>query len=265
MNKLVIVGCGWLGEQLFAHFEELGLLQDWQWYATRRQFTAPAQLPDKVRRLSWLGEQDSADLASCLQDAVWLVAISPGRDRQAYQASLQQVVHCASAWQCRQLLLCSSTGVYSQLAGDVNELSVPVRSNSRVAGLLAAEQLVLEYPSSTVLRLAGLFGEERHPGRFCKSGQLAGAELPVNLVHSQQVAVSIAAWLTQPSPHQIINVVHPEHPTKQQFYPAAARLYGIEPPMFVPADEPARCVDSIVPSAQVWPSLLQYLQNIKNL
>lgn len=265
MKKLVIVGSGWLGEQLFAHFEQLQLLQDWQLHATRRNVASFTGLTAKVQKLAWLGEQDAPDIESNLQDAVWLIAMSPGRDRSAYLASLQHVVDCAHLWQCRHLLLCSSTGVYSQLAGKVDECSQPVSGNARVDGLLAAEQLVQSFPNSTVLRLAGLFGEGRHPGRFCKAGQMAGAELPVNLVHSEQVAAVIAALLEQPAAPRVVNLVHPEHPSKQQFYSQAAALYGIAAPSFSAADEPARWVTTLHQQQAQWPALLQYLQNIKNL
>lgn len=265
MKKLVVIGCGWLGQQLFSHFEQLQLLSQWQWFATRRSLSSLHGLAAKVKPLAFLGEQDSPDVQACLQDAVWVVAMSPGRDRAAYLASLQQIVEYAHRWRCQHLLLCSSTGVYSQLAGNVDELSPLLVGNERVAGLLAAERLALSFPRTTVLRLAGLFGEGRHPGRFCKAGRMAGADLPVNLVHSEQVAQSLAHWLAQPELPSVLNLVHPEHPTKAEFYTAAAISYGIEPPSFVPADEPARTVHSVHAMTAHWPTLQHYLQNIKNL
>lgn len=265
MKKLVVIGSGWLGQQLFNHFEQLQLLTDWQWFATRRSLSSWHGMAAKVKPLAFLGEQDSPDLQACLQDAVWLVAMSPGRDRAAYLASLQQIVERAHRWSCQHLLLCSSTGVYSQLAGDVDESSPLVVGNDRVDGLLAAERLALSFPRTTVLRLAGLFGEGRHPGRFCKAGWMAGADLPVNLVHSEQIAQSLAQWLVQQDVPTLLNLVHPEHPTKEEFYTAAARSYGVEPPSFVPADEPARSVHSVHCKATDWLTLWQYLQNIKNL
>lgn len=263
MNKLVIVGCGWLGKQFIAHVDQLDLLPDWQLFATNR--TAATGLPSNVQPLQWLGEHDSPALEASLRHAVWLVALSPGRDRSSYMANLQRIVRMASAWQCQHLLFCSSTGVYSQLAGDVDESSELVRGHARVDALAAAEQVALSFPSCTVLRLAGLIGEGRHPGAFCKSGRMAGGELPVNLVHSEQVAVSIAGLLQRSQKPRVWNLVHPEHPQKANFYRHAAALYGIAEPEFVEADEPARRVHSIYPQAEQWPSLEQYLQNIKTL
>lgn len=262
MNRLVVIGCGWLGKRLFSYWQSH--LPDWQFVALRRTAAGLHDLPAQVQPLVWQ-EPASDDALATLQGAIWLIAIAPGADMAAYHQTLQQWTERAASLQCRQLILCSSTGVYSGLGGEISEDSQPDLSKPRVAQLVTAECIVQQYPRHSVLRLAGLFGEGRHPGRFCARGQLAGADLPVNLVHSDQIAAYLACWLTEQRWPALVNIVHDDHPTKQQFYPLAAQRYGLAAPTFTDADEQPRIVrSSLLPSLQ-WPSLLEMMQNIKTL
>lgn len=262
MNKLVVIGCGWLGKRLLSDWQHR--LPSWQFVALRRTAAGLLDLPAQVHPMVWQ-EPASDDALATLRDAVWLIAIAPGADMAAYYQTLQLWTERARALHCRQLILCSSTGVYSGLAGEITEDAQPDLSKPRVAQLVAAERIVQQYPQHTVLRLAGLFGEGRHPGRFCGRGQLAGADLPINLVHSEQVAAYLALWLTEHTYPALANIVHHDHPTKAQFYPLAAQAYGLASPTFTAADEQPRWVRSTVLPALSWPSLLQMMANIKSL
>lgn len=256
----MIIGCGWLGQQLIAHWQQQQQLSDWQWIALRR---SPVDAPlERVTHVTW-HEPATTQQLELLRQAVWLIAIAPGSDMALYQQTLTLWRERAAQYGCRRLILCSSTGIYAGLAGEVDESSELDLTRPRVAALRQAELSVAQYPQHSILRLAGLTGAGRHPGRFCQRGVMAGALLPVNLVDSAQIANQLATWLVEDAMPTIANLVHPEHPTKQLFYTQAARAFGIAPPSFIAADEPARVVVSRYTESQ--PSLQAIVANIKNL
>lgn len=246
MQKVVIIGCGWLGQQL-----GLALSADgFQVYGTRQSLAALAQLPAGIEPLLLqlpCAEVDAA-LTTVLQDA-WLICALPPAVRQHgegyYPAVLQNLAQLALQTQVRGIIHCSSTGVYTGLAGEVTEQS-ELLPQTKASYLFAGEQALQQYQPCITLRLAGLIGPGRHPGRFGRSQPLAGAELPVNLVHSADIAAFVSLLLQQPQlSSDCVNLCCPAHPTKAQFYALAAAHAGMPAVQFRAAEEVAREVSSL--------------------
>ena len=86
--------------------------------------------------------------------------------------------------------------------------------------------------SVDILRLAGLVGPSRHPGRFFAGKSAPDGQHVVNLVHLQDVVAAIELLLQAPKGGHIYNLCAPRHPARGLFYPQMARELGLPPPVF---------------------------------
>lgn len=270
MHKVVILGCGWLGEQLGVALGRAG----YQVFGTRQSINSCASLPEPIQPL--VLQLPALEFPSDLvADATVIVALPASTPN--YLQALQQISQ--SCTMANQLFFCSSTGVYAGLAGHLAEAELvtsmalldkvsltgdyaqalaaannPAAHSelSRVQRLLAAEIIMSQQSNVVVLRLAGLIGPGRHPAKFCRHGTLTGPELPVNMLHSFDIQQFLLTWLGQPQTAKalgsVFNLCSPEHPSKRQFYQHACADAGIAEPQFILASdgisaEPARTID----------------------
>lgn len=133
----------------------------------------------------------------------------------------------------------SSTSVYGDLQGEATEKSPlsPVTTSSMK--VVQAEEVIREYfpDRSTIIRLGGLVGGGRDPGRYFagKTG-LPNGNAPVNLVHREDCVRAIVEVIRQDGWGHVFNLVSPEHPLKKDFYPAITAKQGLTPPHFDPED-----------------------------
>jgi len=226
--KIVIVGCGWLGQQIAPILAEAGYAV----FGSRRSAAAAATLTKPltgvVLDLAADAPIDAATLA-LLQDAWIICAVPPGRatDNQ-YLSSLQRLATLTTQAEIRGGIHISSTGIYQGLTGVVNEQSSLVLSEPRVARLAAGEACLQQQGNWLTLRLAGLMGQGRHPARYTQGKVLAGADVPINMVHATDVAHAVLALLQSwPLPQCCYNLSSPQQVLKQDFYQAAAISAGL--------------------------------------
>jgi len=125
---------------------------------------------------------------------------------------------------------------------------------------------------NSVIRLAGLVGPERHPGKFLlpKKGRanktLSNATAPVNLIHQQDAVGLIECLLLAKSPQGVFNGVSDTHVNKQHYYQAAAKALSLQAPIFLPdnSNEITRVVSGVKAKQAlsykfVYPDLLTWL------
>lgn len=236
-NKLVVLGAGWLGQALCIKAKELA----WHVQGTHRSseheydFQRQFVLEDTVLK------QDVS-----LEDAWWVCAIPP-RSRSSesnYLATLQAGLELAKHLNCKGFILCSSTGVYPTDNGQYDETTEINCQSARQQLLFDAEQLVLN-AGGKVLRLAGLVGPGRDPGKFVAGKELSSSsQQVVNMVQQQDVIAAILAVLENWSnASSIYNVVNPAHPTKVDYYQQKCSEQGNQPPTFTSHDKGERIID----------------------
>lgn len=250
-EKVIIVGCGWLGQQIAPALDKAGL----HVFGSRRTAASAALLPQPIHGITLpLTEPVLTDeLLALFRDAWVLCSIPPGGRVSGVASNYLEVLTILQQI-CQQAEIkggihISSTGVYQGLSGVVDETATLDTKNARVALLAAGEQLLQEDGWLT-LRLAGLMGPGRHPGRFVQGKILSGALHPVNMVHSNDVAQAIIKlFTTWPAARQCYNLCSPKRVLKRNFYQTAAMALGLAPETIAFADtelglEPARQVDS---------------------
>lgn len=243
-TKVVIVGCGWLGQQLGLSLAGAG----YQVYGSRQSLQGLQQLPPAiVPMLLQLPQQQLSEAHQQIWHDAWLICALPPassqRSEQEYLMLLRNVAELANLAGVRGLIHCSSTGVYQGLSGEVCEKTV-LAADPKSQFLRAAELELQQVQPCVTLRLAGLIGPGRHPARFCSGRTLPGAALPVNMVHAFDIAAFILQLLQGQPQTDCFNLCCPEHPTKQQFYTAATQSMALPLPQFSQSMEATRIVSA---------------------
>lgn len=227
-TSIGILGGGWLGAPLARALQEEGYpikisTASETRYAILSQELDAYQVqvtPDNVR----------GTIESFLADLTTLVINIPplkGVPEVEQFATLQPLVAASSV---QQVLLVSSTGVYREIEGVVREDSGQEKKDHK---LYQSEQLWQQTigVETTILRLAGLIGGKRHPGRFFqRRGIIPAPEAPVNLIHRDDAVSLIQAIIEQRAWGQVFNGCADAHPTKGLFYTQAAQALGISIP-----------------------------------
>ena len=156
-----------------------------------------------------------------------VICIPPGFRQDmgdSYTAKIKSLVEKAESSNVKQVIFTSSIGIYSKdgINDENTDLDLSV---NKVRVLHSAEQTVLQsrLQYKQVLRLGGLIGGSRHPGRFKVPITQTNANEAVNMVMLQDVVGSIETVIediknNEVSPQAILNVVAPHHPNKQSFY-----------------------------------------------
>lgn len=244
--NIIILGCGWLGQQLGQTLASAG----YPVYGSRQSETGLASLPASIQPLLLqlpLPELPAQQQA-IWQDAWLLCAIPPSatkRSQTEYLELLRNVADLGNKAGVRGAIHCSSTGVYQGLTGTVSEKSVLPQSGKSLL-LAEAEQQLQQIKPCVTLRLAGLIGPGRHPASFTAGRVITGPTLPVNMVHALDIAEFILALLSlNPIENNCYNLCCPLHPTKEQFYSSAAAAVGLPAPAFVETQEQARQVSAL--------------------
>lgn len=239
-----IVGCGWLGLALAKTL----LKQGHQLVATSAQAENVSNLRAagiNAHTLVLPGVSGSDDDKALLANPVFatqqLVICIPPRLKQGlsdYPEKIKCLVAAAEQAKVKRLILLSSSAVYNGLSGKVDEKSRLDFSAPKVSTLHQAEQAVLNFSGQAcILRLTGLVGPGRHPGRFLagKTG-LKQAQDPVNLIHQQDAVGLISALLASTEAVGIFNAVSLTSISRQSFYTRAAEALDLAVPGFSSSD-----------------------------
>lgn len=257
-QTISILGCGWLGFPLAEHFNEKG-------YLVRGSTTTK----DKIQLLEQSGiypyyltlepELQGDRIADFLRSDILIVNIPPsssaGDEPGHHLHQIKSLIGHLRQAPVRWVIYVSSTSVYPSLNRRVTEQdAAPAWDENgdqlRRSGksLRQAEELLIQEESfdTTVLRLCGLYGPDRHPGRFLagRSG-VSGDDAPVNLIHLDDVIGLMDGLVKRDVRGQIFNGCSDEHPTRRELYTLAAQRMGLEPPAFRSEEQPSwKIVDS---------------------
>lgn len=244
MKKVAIVGLGWLGMPLALSL----MAQGWEVKGSKTSQDGVEAV--RMCGVSCCKLQLEPEL-TCDNDAldelldvdalvITLPARRTGTGDNFYLRAVQELVDSALARHVPRILLTSSTSVYGEVDGSVKESTPLNPSTASGKALQELERWLHNLPGTSVdiLRLAGLVGPQRHPGRFLAGKTVSGGNNVVNLVHLEDVVAAISLLLQAPKGGHIYNLCAPSHPTKREYYPMMAEKLGVAGPVFT--DEPGQ-------------------------
>ncbi|TQI79843.1 nucleoside-diphosphate-sugar epimerase [Serratia fonticola] len=251
MKKVAIIGLGWLGMPLALSLMGRGY-----------EVVGSKTTPDGVEAARMSGIEcyqleltpelvcEADDLEQLLYADALVITLPASRTvegSEGYFNAVRMLVDSAMAFGVPHIIFTSSTSVYGETTGTVRESSPlkPVTASGRVLAELELWLHQLPNTSVDILRLAGLVGADRHPGRFLAGKvDVKGGSQGVNLVHQDDVIAAIQLLLQLPKSGHVYNLCAPRHPSKREFYPALAEQLHLQPPQFAEDDgQEGRLVD----------------------
>ncbi|MCR9103003.1 MAG: SDR family oxidoreductase [bacterium] len=239
IQTISILGCGWLGLPLGQTLAQAG-------YTVKGSTTTTDKLLTLTEAgispfLIKAGDQLEGDnLRDFFQTDLLFVNIPPGGRRdpnveETYPRKVKAIVEMAMRMEVPELIFVSSTGVYGNDNTTLDESAAlnPSTASGRALVVIERYLQLLRAPRPTVLRMGGLVGGSRKPGRFLAGKKdIPNGEAPVNLVHLDDCIGLIASLIEQEAFGHTLNVVADGHPTRAAFYTAQAEKEGLEPPTF---------------------------------
>lgn len=182
----------------------------------------------------------SADGTQALPDADRVICAFPPTDHYPVQlASL------FSRYPKTPVIQISSTGVFGQNEGIVDEKTTPLANDPRSNLLLEAEKEVLKQSNGHIVRAAGLYDEKNHPIHFIAGKiNIKNPTGSINLVHRVDLAEILFELLLKDEIPQITHAVHPDHPKREEYYKEKAKEFNLAEPHFENMDG----IDKVVTS-----------------
>ena len=241
-NSVSILGCGWLGLPVAVELLKKGLI-------VRGSTTTEEKLDILIQRgieaFSVVVEDHEVkgNLEKFLQSEILILNFPPERRpdiEEYFKAQLNQLLtHIRKYGKVKHILFISSTSVYPDVNREVYEDDQlePVKGSGKA--LLEAEQMLssqIDF-SATILRLAGLIGYDRAPGRFLAGKQnIENGEAPVNLIHQDDCVALITGIIEKGIWGEIFNGCSEVHPSRKEYYTKAAASIGLPSPTFADQD-----------------------------
>jgi nucleoside-diphosphate-sugar epimerase len=240
-NKKVIslLGCGWLGFPLALNLISRG-------FNVKGSTTSPEKIP--VLKASGIDPMlvqfdksyPDPDLTKLLDGDILIVSVPPGRRNvdgpDNYKRMGEILTEQVPGSSISKLIFISSTSVYSDSNSVLTEISEISPQTASAKVIAEIEKNLLTLPIQVIiLRLAGLFGPGRSPGRFF-SGKtnIPNGLAPVNMIHLEEVISLINSLIDSDFAKGIYIGSTPSHPTKEEFYTLAAHIDKLSEPDFIP-------------------------------
>ena len=221
MNTISILGCGWLGKPLAISFINEG-------YAVKGSTTSE----EKLELLEMNGIEpyivdisDFEEYDSFLNSDILIIAIT-SKDVDGFESLIAQIQESS----IQKVIFISSTSVYGKLNKVMTEEDAVLKLPLTEIENLFRENTFFE---TTIIRFAGLFGDERQPANWFKNGK----KIPqpkgfVNMIHKDDCIEIIQEIIAQNCWNETFNACSNHHPTRREFYTLAKLNNDFEVPKF---------------------------------
>lgn len=225
MKNVSVLGCGWLGKPLAVSLLGEG-------YKVKGSTTSEL----KLSVLESLGIEpylvnieEYEEFDSFLQSDILIINIT-SKDVNAYERLTWQI----EASSIQKVIFVSSTSVYP------NTNSVVTEDNETVQKPLTQIENLFRKNSSfetTIIRFAGLFGPNRHPGNWFRGGRkIPQPDGFVNMIHQEDCINIIEEIIQQNVWNETFNGCSNHHPTRKEFYTNAKESLRYDAPEFEETD-----------------------------
>lgn len=232
-KKVLILGCGWAGKIT----AELFLKNNVNVWGSTTQVHKQDELKTKgicPILLDFSQDEISEKDLTILQEQHFdfIIVSVPVRRNEDATACLQKfknVNHFLLNFKNIPMVYLSSIGVYEPINGTITETS-PVKTDGNI--FMIEEFLRTQINKLVILRLGGLFGYGRIPGRYFSNKVCTVGQEKANYVHGIDVANALLAIWKQGNSQGSYNLVAPHHPLKKDIYEQMAKKYDFLPVLY---------------------------------
>ena len=236
--NILILGCGWVGEELALNYLNNGY-----------EVFVTCTSEEKKDRLQALGfhatcvnfdeDNDISSFPKVFDYVLVSVPAASRTEQTVLEKRFSNLVAYLQTITYAKAIYLSSIGIYPDIHGTFNE-DYSEALNTR---LLYAENKLGSNIPILIYRLGGLFGKNRIFAKYFQNRICTTGEQPANFVHLDDVIALIMKGFNQDLSVGIYNIVSPEHPSKEEVIRASACKYGLElPSAFQPTDSVQKIV-----------------------
>ena len=237
--KIGIMGCGWLGFPLGKSWASQGVFV---------LGTTTTESKCKVLKDAGIdpfcvvltADTVTNDVEPFLNNIDTLILTIPpglrGKSSESFVDKIHVLLPFIEQSSIQKVLFVSSTSVYGNSQGAVNALSDPKPSTESGKQLLQVEQLLQASKTfkTTVLRLGGLIGDDRHPVTMLSGKkELKNGDAPINLIHQKDCIAIIQKIVKGAFWGKTYCAAAPFHPSKKEYYTKEAIKRSLPIPEFV--------------------------------
>lgn len=236
--NISVLGCGWLGLPLAKDLINRGhVLKGSTTSGEKLQLlSAEGIIPYQIKLYE---EEIQGDISSFLNDAeVLIINIPPGLRKdptENYIAKMSRLKDQVDRSSIQHLIFVSSTSVFEdrEYFPVYTEDDEPNGTQVNSEQLKAAEKLMFsDNYRTSIIRFGGLFGPARHPVKYLAGRKnIKDPKGPVNLIHLEDCTGLINAIL-ESDKYGIFHGVHPDHPTREDYYKTLAEAKNLGIPEF---------------------------------
>ncbi|MFK8059050.1 MAG: NAD(P)H-binding protein [Polaribacter sp.] len=217
-----VLGCGWLGKPLAVSLLEEG-------FAVKGSTTSENRI-DELESLEiethLVNISEFEEYDTFLNSDILIIAIT-SKDIDGFENLISQIEESS----IQKVIFISSTSVYPRINKVITEEDEVIKNHP----LVEIENLFREntFFETTIIRFAGLFGDDRHPGNWFKNGrEIPQPEGFVNMIHREDCINIIHEIINQNFWNETFNACANHHPTREKFYIKARKSKDLEVPVF---------------------------------
>ena len=239
MKNVLILGCGWVAEDLafkFLNLECHVVLTTTSLEKSERLIKAgfEAHVVDFDQDIRVDFQVDSFDYV------LTSVPAASKNTVEQIKRRFEQIKSLLEKLNYNKHIYLSSTGIYPDCDGVFSE-DYTMMLNERLS---VAEEFMLSVSNSSVYRLGGLFGKNRIFAKYFENRVCSTGNQVANFVYVDDVVELIYRGFEMGLQSEIYNIVAPEHPTKEEVIRASAQKYGFQlPSEFKPENSFQKIVD----------------------
>ena len=248
-QKISILGCGWLGLPLAEQLISDG-------FSVKGSTTNAAKLSllSSKNIDPFLLELNPAIKGGRIKEffssEILIIDIPPGGkdDKVSFHTKqVRSILEETASSSVQKVIFISSTSVYGNTNRQVTEDDELNPDRESGKALKSVEEMLFAADSfeKTIIRFAGLIDDDRNPVKFFAGRKnIPGGSIPVNLIHRKD-CINIIRWvIKQNAWNEIFNACSDLHPSKREFYTAAADKLNQPAPAFIDTDDGYKIVNS---------------------
>lgn len=238
-NKISLLGCGWLGYPLAKYLISKEFNVKASTTSTEKLELFKSEGIDPYLVQFDVNGQDP-ELFDFLDSEVLIISVPPGRRNASGPDNYRKMAGILKPFlregKISKIIFISSTSVYPDNNSVITESSAIVPETDSAKVIAEFEEMLNEANSKVIiLRLAGLIGPGRMPGRFfAGKTNIPNGLAPVNLIHLEDVITLVSKLIDDENAEGIYNGCTPIHPAKEEFYTLAAKTEDLPAPQFIP-------------------------------
>jgi len=227
MKQISILGCGWLGLPLAKSLLEKG-------FSVNGSTTSLEKISilekDGITpfQISLCEDNIEGNIDLFLSNSdVLIIDVPPklrGNSSENFVSKIQNIIPFMEKSSVEKVIFVSSTSVYADINSIITENTKPNPETESGKQLLETEQLLQSNKNfqTTIIRFAGLIGEDRHPIKFLAGRKnIENPEAPINLIHQVDcigIIEEILKKVQNDKWNEVFNAVAPFHPTRKDYY-----------------------------------------------